>query len=196
MGFCRRPARNSAVWRARTNGLEKIWVIPRGARTSAARRACSCPRALMGTEPWPEILPLMFSSVCPCRTSITSAMQLPFRDCVGGGARGPFLSVCKETRRYFLVENRYMIPYHSADASLGATALAQGRGRVKLRPRRRRSRGERVPVKLGVGRKRNRPPETLCPRSGRERSDLHPGHKGSLCLLPSRDASSSCSYPP
>src|ERR1043166_698335 len=26
----------------------------------------------------------------------------------------------------------------------------------------------RAPVKLGVGRKRNRPPETLCPRRGRE----------------------------
>src|SRR5262249_22822075 len=27
----------------------------------------------------------------------------------------------------------------------------------------------RAPVKLGVGRKRNRPPDTLCPRSGRGR---------------------------
>jgi hypothetical protein len=33
---------------------------------------------LRGTGPWPEILPLTFSSVCPCRTSITNAMQLPF----------------------------------------------------------------------------------------------------------------------
>src|SRR5215510_6804830 len=135
MGFWRRPARNSAVWRAWTNGLEKICVIPSGARTSAARRACSCPRALMGTGPWPEILPLMFSSVCPCRTSITSAMRFPFRDCVGGGARGPFLrdcvgggargpflSVCQETRQYFLVENRYMIPYYSVDAFLTLAA--------------------------------------------------------------------------
>src|SRR5262249_52608595 len=106
----------------------------------AARRACSCPRALIGTGPWPEILPLMFSSVCPCRTSITSAMQLPFRDCVGAGAEGPFHSVCQETQRDFLVENQSMIPYHSAKSSRTLAAL------------------------------------------------------GRLCLLPSRDASSSCSW--
>src|SRR5262252_6748409 len=49
----------------------------------------------------------------------------------------------------------------------GCKTRHRGRGRVKLRPLRRRSRGERAPVKLGVGRKRKWPPETLCRRSRR-----------------------------
>src|SRR5262249_1793664 len=56
----------------------------------------------------------------------------------------------------------------------------EGRGRVKLRPLRRRSRGERAPVKLGVGRKRKWPPETLCPRSGREQ---HPWWHGCSAIF-------------
>src|SRR5262245_9471514 len=45
------------------------------------------------------------------------------RHCVGAGAKSPFLSVLREARQYSLVENRYMIPYHSADSALTLSRL-------------------------------------------------------------------------